>query len=114
MATVALISFFLAGIFFLLFLYFVPLGLWIRALADDVHVSLPHLVGMRLRRVPPDVIVQALVGARKVRLDVQAEILEAHFLAGGNVLGVINALIAADKATIDLDFERACAIDLAG
>lgn len=101
-------------ILFFLFLYLVPLGLWISALAAKVYVGLFNLVGMRLRRVPPGIILKAMISASKAGIDLQIDLLEAHFLAGGDVIKVINALIAADKANIDLDFERAVAIDLAG
>jgi uncharacterized protein YqfA (UPF0365 family) len=72
------------------------------------------LIGMRLRRVPPSIIVEGMIGATKAGLDLNMEKLEAHFLAGGNVKRVVNALISADKANIELPFERAAAIDLAG
>ncbi len=96
------------------FLNFVPLGLWISALAAGVNVSIIDLVGMRLRRVPASKIVLPLIKANKAGLDVNVNQLEAHYLAGGNVDRVIDALIAAHRAEIDLSFERACAIDLAG
>lgn len=99
---------------FFLFMYFVPVGLWISALAAKVYVGLFNLVGMRLRRVPPGVILKALISASKAGLNLQTDLLEAHFLAGGDVIKVSNALIAADKANIALDFEQAAAIDLAG
>jgi uncharacterized protein YqfA (UPF0365 family) len=104
----------LGVIFFFMVLYFVPLGLWISALAAKVYVGLFNLVGMRLRRVPPGVILKGLISASKAGINLKADLLEAHFLAGGDVIKVTNALIAADKANIDLDFERAAAIDLAG
>jgi uncharacterized protein YqfA (UPF0365 family) len=96
------------------FLSFVPIGLWISALAADVRVSIFYMIGMKLRRVPPARIVNALIKAEKAGLDVGIDRLEAHFLAGGNVDRVVNALIAAHRAGIDLSFERAAAIDLAG
>lgn len=95
-------------------LSFVPLGLWISALAAGVKIGIFNLVGMRLRRVPPDKIVNPLIKAVKAGLDVEVNKLEAHYLAGGNVDRVINALIAAQRAGIPLSFERAAAIDLAG
>lgn len=104
----------LGVVFFFMIMYFVPLGLWISALAAKVYVGLFNLVGMRLRRVPPGVILKGLISASKAGIDLKADLLEAHFLAGGDVIKVTNALIAADKANIDLDFERAAAIDLAG
>ncbi|MBQ3486337.1 MAG: flotillin-like FloA family protein, partial [Clostridia bacterium] len=97
-----------------IFLSFVPLGLWISALASGVHVSIGSLVGMKIRRVQPKRLVSPLIKARKAGLDVTINQLETHLLAGGNVDRVINALIAAQRANIDLPFEKACAIDLAG
>lgn len=97
-----------------LFLHFVPLGLWISALAAGVHVGIFTLIGMRLRRVPPAKIVLPLIKANKAGLEVTVNQLEAHFLAGGDVDKVIDALIAAHRAQIVLPFERAAAIDLAG
>jgi uncharacterized protein YqfA (UPF0365 family) len=97
-----------------LFLHFVPLGLWISAIAAGVHVGIFTLIGMRLRRVPPSQIVLPLIKANKAGLNVNVNQLEAHYLAGGNVDRVIDALIAAHRAQIPLPFERAAAIDLAG
>lgn len=95
--------------------YYVPLGLWVTAYFSGVKLKLVRdLVGMRLRKVPPGVIVRSLITAHKAGIPVETAKLEAHFLAGGQVQNVINALISADKAKIDLDFERATAIDLAG
>jgi len=96
------------------FFRFVPVGLWITAIASGVHVSIASLVGMRLRRIAPKKIVDPLIKARKAGLNVNIGQLETHFLAGGNVDRVINALIAAQRAGIQLSFEKACAIDLAG
>jgi uncharacterized protein YqfA (UPF0365 family) len=93
----------------------IPTGLWISAIASGVFVSLPSLIGMRLRRVSPSRIIYPLIKARKAGLkDVEQGKLEAHFLAGGNVDKVVDALIAADKARIPLSFDQATAIDLAG
>ena len=97
-----------------LFLNFVPIGLWISARAAGVNVGIFNLVGMRLRRVIPSKIVLPLVKANKAGLDVNANQLEAHYLAGGDVDRVVDALIAAQRATMSLTFERAAAIDLAG
>lgn len=97
-----------------LFLHFVPLGLWISALAAGVNVGVFTLVGMRLRRVSPSQIVLPLVKANKAGLGVNVNQLEAHYLAGGDVDRVVDALIAAERAAIPLTFERAAAIDLAG
>ncbi len=95
-------------------LSFVPLGLWISALAARVPVGIFALIGMRLRRVAPVKIVVPLIKATKAGLDLSVNKLEGHFLAGGNVDRVVNALIAAQRAEIPLPFERAAAIDLAG
>ena len=96
------------------FFTFVPVGLWISALAAGVRVRIITLVGMRIRRVIPARIINPMIKASKAGLDVQIDKLEAHYLAGGNVDRVINALIAAQRADIPLEFERAAAIDLAG
>ncbi|CAA9588614.1 MAG: UPF0365 protein YqfA [uncultured Truepera sp.] len=101
-------------IFFIVFFSFVPVGLWISAVAAGVRVSLVSLVAMRLRRVRPNRIILPLIKADKAGIDVKQDQLEAHFLAGGNVDRVVDALIAADKAKIGLPFDRAAAIDLAG
>lgn len=98
----------------LLLLHFVPVGLWLSALAAGVRISLFTLVGMRIRRVPPQMIVLPLIKGRKAGLPVDVNQLEAHYLAGGNVDNVVDALIAAHRAQIDLGFEQAAAIDLAG
>ena len=104
----------LALIVVLVFLRFVPVGLWITSLAAGVHVSIGSLAGMRLRRIQPKLLVNPLIKARKAGLDVTLSKLETHYLAGGNVDRVINALIAAQRAEITLEVERAAAIDLAG
>ena len=103
-------------IIFLLSSFFtlVPVGLWISAYAAGVKVGIFTLVGMRLRRVVPSRIVNAMIKAVKAGLDLSINKLEAHLLAGGNVDKVVNALIAAQRANIPLEFERAAAIDLAG
>ncbi len=107
-------SFILAVIFIAVFFNFVPIGLWISAIAAGVNVGIFNLIGMRLRRVPASQIVLPLIKANKAGLDLEVNQLEAHYLAGGNVDRVIDALIAAHRAQIDLSFERGCAIDLAG
>ena len=95
--------------------YFVPVRLWITAIFSGVRLNLfRDLVGMRLRRVPPTYIVRPLITAHKAGIFVDPSLLEAHYLAGGHVQQVINALISADKASINLNFEQATAIDLAG
>ena len=95
-------------------LYLVPLPLWIAAWASGAYVGLMTLVGMRLRRVPPGIVVTARISAVKAGLDLSLNDLEAHYLAGGNVVRLVNAMISADKANIPLPFKRAAAIDLAG
>jgi len=96
-------------------LYFVPVPLWIAAWSSGAPVGLFTLVGMRLRRVPPSIIVNGRISAVKAGLPgVSINDLEAHYLAGGNVVRVVNALISADKANIKMPFQRAAAIDLAG
>jgi uncharacterized protein YqfA (UPF0365 family) len=97
-----------------LFLYFIPLGLWFSAVFARVYVPIGQLIGMRIRKVPPSIIINALVSATKAGLKLNRDDLEAHYLAGGNVRSVVNALISADKANIALDFKAATAIDLAG
>ncbi|HIX44242.1 hypothetical protein QI30_13540 [Kurthia sp. 3B1D] len=93
---------------------FVPVALWISALAAGVKVSIFTLIGMRLRRVIPSRVVNPLIKAHKAGIEVTINQLESHYLAGGNVDRVVNALIAAHRANIDLTFERCAAIDLAG
>ncbi len=101
-------------ILFFIFSYFVPLGLWFSAILSRVKVSLLNLILMRWRKVPPSIIVKGLVNATKAGLTITSDQLEAHYLAGGNVMKVVAALISADKANIPLDFKAATAIDLAG
>lgn len=98
----------------IVFMYFVPFPLWISALLSGVNVSLIQLVFMRIRKVPPTVIVNALITSHKAGLQLTRNDLEAHYLAGGHVVNVVNALISAQKANIDLNFKAATAIDLAG
>jgi uncharacterized protein YqfA (UPF0365 family) len=108
-----LIVLILTGIF--LFLYFVPLGLWVTAYFSGVKVSIfRDLVAMRLRKVAPAPIIRAAITATKAGIHIDIGKLEAHYLAGGNIIKVIQALISADKANLGLTFERAAAIDLAG
>lgn len=107
--------FVVVGFIVLLFIfYLVPIRLWIEALAAGVHVSIPTLIGMRLRKVNPFAIVRPLIAARKAGLPFETAGLEAHYLAGGDVGRVVAAMIAADKANIELSFQNATAIDLAG
>jgi uncharacterized protein YqfA (UPF0365 family) len=103
------------AIFFIfMFLYFVPVNLWITAVFSNVKISIMNLVLMRLRKVPPSVIVNAMITSTKAGLSVTTNEIETHYLAGGNVNNVIKALISADKANIPLTFKMATAIDLAG
>jgi uncharacterized protein YqfA (UPF0365 family) len=95
-------------------LYFVPVPLWIAAWSSGAYVGLMTLIGMRLRRVPPSSVVIPRISAVKAGLPLSVDDLEAHYLAGGNVTRVVNALISADKANITMSFKRAAAIDLAG
>jgi uncharacterized protein YqfA (UPF0365 family) len=95
-------------------LYFVPLQLWIAAWSSGAPVGIFTLIAMRLRRVPPGVVVTSRISAVKAGLDIALNDLEAHYLAGGNVQKTVNALISADKAGILMTFKRAAAIDLAG
>jgi uncharacterized protein YqfA (UPF0365 family) len=97
-----------------LFFYFVPVTLWVAAVFSGARVSIPQLIAMRLRRVNPNIIVNARITAVKAGLNISTDELEGHYLAGGNVNSVINALISASKADIALDMNKACAIDLAG
>src|SRR5216117_2206370 len=106
-AVLALFAFVLAVILFNFF------GLWLRARIANAPLSLGKMVGMRLRKVPVGLIVDNRITAVKAGLDIWSDPLEAHYLAGGDVSHVVLALIAADKAGISLDFNRACAIDLA-
>lgn len=101
-------------IFLWLFFYFIPLGLWFSAVFAKVYVPIGQLIGMRIRKVPPAIILNALINSSKAGLQLNRDDLEAHYLAGGNVMTVVKALISADKANIELDFKAATAIDLAG
>lgn len=104
------------GILILVFtlFYFVPIGLWITAIFANVKVSILDLIGMRIRKVPPSIIVNALITANKAGLNLTLTAIETHYLAGGDVNNVVKALISADKANIPLDFKAATAINLAG
>lgn len=101
-------------IFLAIFLSFIPVGLWIRAIASNVKVGLGQLIGMRFRKVSPSRIILPGIKSSKAGLDISIAKLETHYMAGGNVDRVVEASIAAQRASIDLSFERACAIDLAG
>ena len=106
----------IAGILGLVIVYFAfsYIGLWVQALVSGARVGLLNIIFMRFRKVPPKLIVESKIMAVKAGIDITADSLESHFLAGGNVSRVIQALIAADKANIELPFNRAAAIDLAG
>ena len=117
MVTTLMGSLIILVVFFIgvsIFLHFVPLGLWISAMAAGSNVGIVTLIGMRLRRVPPGQIVMPLIKANKAGLDINVNQLEAHYLAGGNVDRVIDSMVAAARAQIPLSLERSCAIDLAG
>lgn len=99
----------------IILLYLVPLNLWFQALVSGVRISLIQLIFMRWRKVPPSIIVRAMIEAHKAGLKhIKRDQLEAHYLAGGHVEKVVHALVSADKANIDLPFNMATAIDLAG
>lgn len=117
MVTTLMGSLIILVVFFIgvsIFLHFVPLGLWISAIAAGSNVGIVTLIGMRLRRVPPGQIVMPLIKSNKAGLDINVNQLEAHYLAGGNVDRVIDSMVAAARAQIPLSLERSCAIDLAG
>lgn len=105
---------FLVLIFLMILFTFVPVGLWISAMAAGVKVGIGTLVGMRLRRVSPRRVIDPLIKAHKAGLHLTTNQLESHYLAGGNVDRVVDAIIAAQRADINLPFERGAAIDLAG
>lgn len=98
----------------MLFFTFIPVGLWVTAFFSGVKVKISTLIGMRLRRVVPSRIVNPMIKATKAGLTIAIDELEAHYLAGGNINTLVDALIAAQRANIPLEFERAAAIDLAG
>ena len=104
----------LAVILVLVFLRYVPLGLWVRALSSGVKLKVSTLIGMRLRRISPHRLVDTYIMVRKAGLDMTIDQLEKHFLAGGNIERVAKAMISAQQASIGLSFSQACAIDLAG
>ena len=102
-------------IFFIIILYFIPIGIWFSALVSGVKISLIQLFLMRFRKVPPGIIVRAMIEAHKAGLkNIKRDELEAHYLAGGHVESVVHALVSAEKANIELGFKMATAIDLAG
>lgn len=113
--TLSLILLIVGGIIaFFIFLYYVPVNLWFTAIVSGVRVSILQLILMRIRKVPPSLIVNASINSTKAGLQITLNEMETHFLAGGNVNNVVKALISADKASIPLDFKMATAIDLAG
>ncbi len=115
MATGIIVVLVVAAIFFMIvFSTVIPIPYWIAAIFSGVKISIFSLIGMCLRRVPPKVILMAMIQSKKAGLDIQSDALEAHYLAKGNVIRVVNALVAADKANIPLTLQRATAIDLAG
>jgi len=101
-------------VLFWLLLYLVPVTLWFSALVSGVRISLIQLILMRWRKVPPQIIVNAMIASKKAGIELKRDDLEAHFLAGGQVKRVVDALISADKANMNLDFKTGTAIDLAG
>ena len=113
LAPVALIFVLIIVLFFLL-VWLIPVRLWIAAWSSGARVGFGELIGMRLRRVSPGAVVNPRIAAVKAGREVATNTLESHYLAGGNVERVVNALISADKAGIQLDFKQAAAIDLAG
>ncbi|MGZ3552854.1 MAG: flotillin-like protein FloA, partial [Vulcanimicrobiaceae bacterium] len=115
MATASvLILFFIVIIGFFVFLYYFPIGLWLRTVAAGVPLSIGSLIRMRIIGIPPGVIVTNLVRARKAGLPLTVDQMQSHFLAGGNVENVTLSMIAAQRAQIPLEWQRAAAIDLAG
>lgn len=106
--------FFIVFIAFVILLNFIPVGLWVSAAAAGVKVNIFSLVGMRLRRVKPERIIKPLIKVTKAGLNISANQIESHLLSGGRVDNVVDALIAAHRANLELTFERAAAIDLAG
>lgn len=111
-STIALVGVILVAL--ILFLYLVPVGIWFQALISGVYVNLVQLIFMRFRKVPPTVIIHNMISASKAGIKLKQNDLEAHYLAGGHVNSVVDALISADKANMNLDFKTATAIDLAG
>ena len=114
-STGGLIVFAVAAVVLLLLLfYLIPVALWFQAFVSGVHISIIQLIAMRFRKVPPSIIVSAMITSKKAGINIGRDELEAHYLAGGHVQLVINALISADKANMGLSFNTATAIDLAG
>lgn len=115
LSALSVVLYALIGICIIIFLYYVPFMLWINAVVSGVHISLIQLFLMRIRKVPPTKIVNCMIEAHKAGLtDVKRDGLEAHYLAGGHIERVVHALVSASKAGINLPFQMATAIDLAG
>ena len=115
LSALSIVLYALIGVCVVIFLYYVPFMLWINAVVSGVHISLVQLFLMRIRKVPPAKIVNCMIEAHKAGLtDVKRDGLEAHYLAGGHIERVVHALVSASKAGIDLPFQMATAIDLAG
>ncbi|MFW6303319.1 MAG: flotillin-like FloA family protein [Candidatus Sumerlaeota bacterium] len=100
------------GLFLYAFFYLLPVKLWVAARITNTPVSLIEMIGMRLRRIRPELIVNPMIMASQVGIDLSAKRMEAHYLAGGDPRQVVYALIAARKAHLDLDVDQACAVDL--
>ena len=113
-AALAMIGFFVFVILFFFFMYYIPVGMWFRTIAAGVPLSIGALVRMRIIGIPPSVIVTNLVRSRKAGLSLTVDQMQSHYLAGGNVENVVLAMIAAQRAQIPLEWQRAAAIDLAG
>ena len=115
LSAISVVLYALIGVCVVIFLYYVPFMLWINAVVSGVHISLIQLFLMRIRKVPPAKIVNCMIEAHKAGLtDVKRDGLEAHYLAGGHIERVVHALVSASKAGINLPFQMATAIDLAG
>ncbi len=117
MDVAGIITLVLIALFLLMFFYLVPLGLWIQGIVSlgMGRITILDLIRMRLRKISPRLIVDGIINSHKAGLtDIKTDMLETHYLAGGNVANVVMALIASDKANIDLPFQTATAIDLAG
>jgi uncharacterized protein YqfA (UPF0365 family) len=112
--TLMVITLVFSVIALLMFLYYVPLGLWFQAYVTNVRISIIQLFFMRIRKVPPGIIVAGMIEGTKAGVPLDADGMEAHYLAGGDVIRVVHALVSAAKANIELSFEMATAIDLAG
>lgn len=117
MSTPSIILLSLLILFLVMLFYFVPVGMWIQAVVSLGlrRITIIDLIRMRLRKIPPRLVVDGVINSHKAGIvQVKTDLLETHFMAGGNVVNVVHALIAADKANIPLPFETATAIDLAG